>query len=77
MFPYVTSSNTIAAGICTGLGIAPKSIRKIIGIAKAYRTRVGSGPFPSELLDETGERLKKRRQRIWIYHRKTQEMWLA
>lgn len=58
-YPYVTSSNTIAAGICTGLGIAPKSIRKIIGIAKAYCTRVGSGPFPSELLDETGERLRK------------------
>lgn len=58
-YPYVTSSNTVAAGICTGLGIAPNKVRKIIGITKAYCTRVGSGPFPSELNDETGERLRK------------------
>jgi len=58
-YPYVTSSNTIAAGICTGLGVAPNKIRKIIGITKAYCTRVGSGPFPSELHDETGEALRK------------------
>ncbi len=58
-YPFVTSSNTIAAGICTGLGVAPNKIRKIIGIAKAYCTRVGSGPFPSELLDDVGENLRK------------------
>jgi adenylosuccinate synthase len=58
-YPFVTSSNTIAAGICTGLGVAPNKIRKVIGIAKAYCTRVGSGPFPSELLDEVGEQLRK------------------
>ncbi|MBV6474073.1 MAG: Adenylosuccinate synthetase [Saprospiraceae bacterium] len=58
-YPYVTSSNTIAAGISTGLGIAPSSLRRIVGIAKAYCTRVGAGPFPSELEDETGERLRK------------------
>lgn len=58
-YPYVTSSNTIAAGICTGLGIAPNKVRKIIGITKAYCTRVGSGPFPSELHDQTGELLRK------------------
>lgn len=58
-YPYVTSSNTITAGVCTGLGIAPSHIRKVIGIAKAYCTRVGSGPFPSELNDEVGERLRK------------------
>jgi adenylosuccinate synthase len=58
-YPYVTSSNTITAGVCTGLGIPPNQIRKVIGIAKAYCTRVGSGPFPSELLDDTGERLRK------------------
>jgi adenylosuccinate synthase len=58
-YPFVTSSNTVAAGICTGLGVAPNKIRKIIGIAKAYCTRVGSGPFPSELNDETGERLRQ------------------
>jgi adenylosuccinate synthase len=57
-YPYVTSSNTIAAGICTGLGVAPNKIRRVIGIAKAYCTRVGSGPFPSELHDEVGERLR-------------------
>ncbi len=58
-YPFVTSSNTIAAGICTGLGLAPNRIRRIIGIAKAYCTRVGSGPFPSELHDATGEALRK------------------
>ncbi len=58
-YPFVTSSNTITAGVCTGLGIAPQHIRKVIGIAKAYCTRVGSGPFPSELLDATGELLRK------------------
>lgn len=58
-YPFVTSSNTISAGICTGLGAAPHQIRNIIGVAKAYCTRVGSGPFPSELLDETGDLLRK------------------
>ena len=57
-YPFVTSSNTITAGVCTGLGLAPKHIRRVIGIAKAYCTRVGSGPFPSELHDATGERLR-------------------
>jgi len=58
-YPFVTSSNTITAGACTGLGIAPNSIGEVFGIFKAYCTRVGSGPFPSELFDETGERLAK------------------
>ena len=58
-FPFVTSSNTISAGVCTGLGIAPNKINDIIGITKAYCTRVGSGPFPTELHDETGENLRK------------------
>lgn len=53
-YPYVTSSNTTAAGACTGLGIAPGSIREVFGIFKAYATRVGSGPFPTELFDEDG-----------------------
>ncbi|MEP7196492.1 MAG: adenylosuccinate synthase [Saprospiraceae bacterium] len=57
-YPFVTSSNTITAGVCTGLGLAPQHIRKVIGIAKAYCTRVGSGPFPSELLDDIGEKLR-------------------
>lgn len=58
-YPYVTSSNTITAGVCTGLGVAPSRIGEVIGITKAYCTRVGSGPFPTELHDETGERLRK------------------
>jgi adenylosuccinate synthase len=57
-YPYVTSSATIAGGACTGLGIGPNAIDRVVGIAKAYCTRVGSGPFPSELLDEIGERLR-------------------
>jgi adenylosuccinate synthase len=58
-FPFVTSSNTISAGVCTGLGIAPQKIKEVFGISKAYCTRVGSGPFPTELNDETGEQLRK------------------
>jgi adenylosuccinate synthase len=57
-YPFVTSSNTISAGVCSGLGIAPNKIREVIGIAKAYCTRVGSGPFPTELEDSTGEKLR-------------------
>ncbi len=58
-FPYVTSSSTISAGVCSGLGIAPQHIRDVIGITKAYCTRVGGGPFPTELENETGEELRK------------------
>ena len=58
-FPYVTSSNTISAGVCSGLGIAPQQIRDVIGVTKAYCTRVGSGPFPTELDNEIGEELRK------------------
>ena len=58
-YPFVTSSNTITAGVCTGLGVAPNKIREVIGITKAYCTRVGGGPFPTELLDETGDFLRK------------------
>lgn len=57
-YPFVTSSNTTSAGVCTGLGIAPSQIGEVFGITKAYCTRVGSGPFPTELFDETGERLR-------------------
>lgn len=58
-YPFVTSSNTVSAGSCTGLGVAPKNIGEVFGIFKAYCTRVGSGPFPTELFDETGEQLRK------------------
>jgi len=58
-YPFVTSSSTMAAGACTGLGIAPRQIGEVYGIFKAYCTRVGSGPFPTELQDETGERMRQ------------------
>lgn len=57
-YPYVTSSNTIASGACTGLGVPPSGIGEVYGIFKAYCTRVGSGPFPTELHDETGDKLR-------------------
>ena len=56
-YPFVTSSNTITAGVCTGLGVAPSKIGRVMGITKAYCTRVGAGPFPTELFDDTGRRL--------------------
>jgi adenylosuccinate synthase len=59
-YPFVTSSNTISGGVCNGLGIAPQHIGNVFGIFKAYCTRVGSGPFPTELLDETGESLRQK-----------------
>ncbi|MBN8837415.1 MAG: adenylosuccinate synthase [Sphingobacteriia bacterium] len=58
-FPFVTSSNTISAGVCTGLGVSPKQINDVLGVTKAYCTRVGGGPFPTELFDATGEELRK------------------
>jgi adenylosuccinate synthase len=57
-YPYVTSSHTLAGGACTGLGVGPTTIGRVLGVAKAYCTRVGGGPFPSELEDERGERLR-------------------
>lgn len=57
-FPYVTSSNPSVGSSCTGLGVPPQSIRSVAGIVKAYCTRVGEGPFPTELVDATGERLR-------------------
>ena len=59
-YPFVTSSNTIAGGVCTGLGVAPKHIHQVVGVAKAYTTRVGGGSFPTELSDGHGDHLRKR-----------------
>ncbi|WP_123054883.1 adenylosuccinate synthase [Clostridium sp. JN-1] len=59
-YPYVTSSNTIAGGVCTGAGVGPTMISNIVGIAKAYTTRVGKGPFPTELFDETGDWIREK-----------------
>lgn len=61
-YPYVTSSHPIAAGACLGTGIGPRAIDSVLGVAKAYTTRVGSGPFPTELLDEIGERIREQGQ---------------
>lgn len=58
-YPFVTSSNTIVSGVCSGLGVAPQKIGRVYGVFKAYCTRVGNGPFPTELLDEVGEDLRK------------------
>ncbi len=58
-YPFVTSSNTISAGVCTGLGVSPNQINEVMGVTKAYCTRVGGGPFPSELNDATGEELRR------------------
>lgn len=59
-YPYVTSSSTSIGGVCTGLGISPNKIETIIGVVKAYTTRVGEGPFPSELTDSIGEAMRKK-----------------
>lgn len=58
-YPYVTSSHPIAGAVCTGVGIGPKMVGKIVGVVKAYSTRVGEGPFPTELLDATGDRIRE------------------
>ena len=58
-YPFVTSSSTVAAGVCTGLGVSPHNIGKVFGVFKAYCTRVGSGPFPTELKNETGIKLRE------------------
>ena len=58
-YPFVTSSNTTAAGACTGLGVPPNKIKDVFGIFKAYTTRVGSGPFPTELFDDNAKRMSK------------------
>lgn len=58
-FPFVTSSNTTTSGVCAGLGVAPQLIKEVLGVTKAYCTRVGGGPFPTELENETGEKLRK------------------
>ena len=58
-YPFVSSSNTVCGGVCTGLGVAPNSINEVFGIFKAYSTRVGAGPFPVELFDETGDKIRE------------------
>ena len=68
-YPYVTSSATGIGGVCTGLGIPPKTINKVYGVVKAYTTRVGEGPFPTEQLNEAGENFTRYWCGIWCHHR--------
>ncbi len=63
-YPFVTSSNPVAGGACVGAGVGPKDIDEVWGVSKAYATRVGAGPFPSELDDEVGERIRAGRRRV-------------
>lgn len=58
-YPYVTASNPIAGGVCTGVGVGPNKIETVVGICKAYSTRVGAGPFPTELTDEIGDQIRE------------------
>ena len=68
-YPYVTSSNTVAGAAAAGAGVAPQRLDYVLGITKAYATRVGSGPFPTELTDATGDHLRNRWQRVRLGHR--------
>ena len=76
-YPFVTSSNTVAAGACTGLGIAPARTGEVFGIFKAYCTRVGSGPFPTELDDDDGQMMRERGNEFGSTYRQTPEVRLA
>jgi adenylosuccinate synthase len=76
-YPFVTSSNPTSGGVCTGLGVPPNAIENIIGITKAYCTRVGNGPFPSELFDDYGKRLRDTGAEYGATTGRPTQMWLA
>ena len=76
-YPYVTSSNPVAGSVCAGAGVGPNKIQSVVGIVKAYTTRVGGGPFPTELTDETGLFLQRKRRGIRGYYRPAQTLRLA
>ena len=76
-YPFVTSSNPTAGGACTGTGVGPTKITRVVGVSKAYVTRVGEGPFPTELLDESGEWLRRAGPRIRRDHRPPASLWLV
>ena len=76
-YPFVTSSNTTAGGAATGTGIGPRMFDYVLGIVKAYTTRVGAGPFPTELFDESGEHLSRVGKRIWLGDRATPTLRLV
>lgn len=76
-YPYVTSSNCSIGGVCTGLGLPPSYIGEVVGVVKAYTTRVGDGPFPTELLNATGDLLQRRGHEIGVTtNRKRRCGWL-
>lgn len=76
-YPYVTSSNCSIGGVCTGLGLSPFYIGEVVGVVKAYTTRVGDGPFPTELLNPTGDLLQRRGHEFGVTtHRKRRCGWL-
>ena len=68
-YPFVTSSNPVAGGACTGAGVGPRHIDRVVGVAKAYVTRVGAGPFPTELTDDDRRRDRRARPRVRHQHR--------
>ena len=76
-FPFVTSSNTITAGVCSGLGVAPQKIKDVLGVTKAYCTRVGGGPFPTELNDAVGEELRKIGNEFGATTGRPRSIWMA
>ena len=76
-YPFVTSSNTLAGAACAGAGVGPKDINEVWGVAKAYSTRVGAGPFPTELFDETGDAAARGRRRVRHHHRPAAPLRLA
>ena len=76
-YPYVTSSNCVAGAVCAGAGVGPTRIDRVLGITKAYTTRVGGGPFPTELDDAQGEELRQRRRRVRRHHRAAAPLRLA
>ncbi|ODM88200.1 Adenylosuccinate synthetase [Orchesella cincta] len=76
-YPYVTSSNCSIGGVCTGLGLPPKRIGSVFGVVKAYTTRVGDGPFPTELKDDIGEYLQVSWSRGWSDNRRKTPLWLV
>ena len=77
LIPYVTSSNTVASSAATGTGCGPNSINYVLGITKAYTTRVGEGPFPTELTDDIGELLGTRGKEFGTVTSQKKKMWLV
>ena len=76
-YPYVTSSNTTAGGVATGSGFGPRNLDYVLGIIKAYCTRVGGGPFTTELFDETGAEIARKGNEFWCCNWSSSSLWLV